>query len=332
MGWCCEDLGWIWRHVDFRGTLTHMYMYQKCICPEGTPPVDVQLRESALRMDVPGAGNLTVHVETATMEPGRSDCASGDECTPYLYHLMTHYHNFRTDGILFMQPDGRHLGTTVNAITAWTQRFRVAPMVYMPISNKHNKENDCAAPPAGGCIKGWSPLFGGVGDDLTSVKRSGHSSKGCFYVSPFVVHRRPRDFYAGLWASTRRAAMCRRFEATVRAVPDHELYAAMGPQVLTQGGDGLRPEAKLPARDECGDFETKRCKMPCYCLEHIWGPLFCEPCHEMKRCEDPRFKSVCALRDLSESITDGPAVEKGSSSNPIPLAKTRAVKNSCAIF
>ena len=222
--WCCEKMDWALSKVAFQGTLTQVWIYDKCsrtgvvakdnahikvnydkgkldlACPAPEPD-EVK---KALQKHNPGAmHNVEVHVVDAT-EPGRSSCMSTDECGAYLRHITDNYDNL-TDGIFFTQSDDSHevIGGILQIVGA-TKLLKAAPPVFFSLNSRQTPGGNPMA-----CLDRWNGLGMFDGTPKSNFNyRSGANRNGVFYASRLVVRRRPWEFWRDLNQEIRFAELC----------------------------------------------------------------------------------------------------------------------------
>lgn len=197
---------------------------------------------------------------------------STDECGAYLAHMVKYYDSL-TDGIVFMQADPRHTPTgSVQHIVNWAANSGVAPINFYPLGSKQG---------AGGnpktCLEDWQPLLF-PGQPPTSItRRTGNYRNGIFYASRLLVRSRPREFWFRLFELVNATEMC---------------APTFGG---ASGNQFCKPEAHRPIKVaasppvpfcKSGPF---RCGKSCNALEHVWSHLFCSPCHNLPKSQDPRY-------------------------------------------
>ena len=283
--WCCEWMSWILQQINFRGLLKEIFIYDKCSAtglnakdqfhikqdteqkisdPDCNIPTDAQIKGIIGKNSAEDVEKIKIHWIDMN-EPGRSSCMSTDECGPYLAHIVNHF-EVLTDGILFMQPDLRHTPTdAVQEIIDWSSIHSIAPVAYVPLGTKQG---------AGGnptkCLNSWSKgLF--HTDSIGNILRSGSYRNGIFYTSRLVVRQRPLSFWNNLLDIVNHTEMC---------APKYK-FCTLEPQ----RGYQIPPQ---PPGTICrpGVYD---CGKSCNVLEHVWGQVLCQPCHNFQKNQDPRY-------------------------------------------
>ncbi len=283
--WCCEWMQWIIGKINFRGRLKEIYLYDKCsrvgLNAKDQYHIDQDIKQklsdeqcrlpTISDMKAQRGRNTAAEVNDIKVriidmnEPGRSSCMSTDECGPYLAHIVMRY-EFLTDGVFFMQPDLRHTPTAaVQQIVDWTHANGIAPVSYYPLGVKQGAGGNPSV-----CLQKWDPVLF-ENSDVENARRSGSYRNGIFYVSRLIVRQRPLAFWKSLHKIVNTTEMC---------------APKFGPCILEE-----QRAYKTPPRppDKVCSSGPYNCGKSCNALEHVWGQVLCQPCHNRRKDDDPRY-------------------------------------------
>jgi hypothetical protein len=159
-------------------------------------------------------------------------------------------------------------------IINWAHTSGVAPVVFYPLGSKQSAGGDPK-----NCLRNWQPLLFEGQPETGDTRRTGHYRNGIFYTSRLLVRRRPKPFWQTLFGLVNTTEMCAPVMKSGCKLESHRLY-----ETPPHPPDAHCRRAMLPTRRG-----VKECSKSCNALEHIWGHMLCQPCHNVDKGNDPRY-------------------------------------------
>ena len=103
-------------------------------------------------------------------------------------------------------------------------------------------------------------------------------------MSRLLVRQRPKGFWYHLFDAVNATEMCAPHHSRSCKPEAHRPHAPEAPPAPPKGGPVCgRPDLfkqKLPGAT---------CVKSCNAMEHIWGHVLCQPCHNVPKDQDPRY-------------------------------------------